>query len=449
MMPRRNLFWLVVIGAVCLLCWQSVQSAPEERYQQYFEVFADTLQYVQSSHVNPPETKALFEGAMRGITKRLDRYSNYISPTELARFREEMRQEFGGIGIQITIADNQLTVVTPLPGTPAFRAGVLSGDRIVAIEGESTEGIQSTQQAADKLRGPHGTDVTITVLHEGSDEPQEITITRGTIHVASVKGDRYNSDGTWDYFIDQEHKIAYVRLEQFHDNTADELETAARKLVDEGMRSMILDLRMNPGGLLSAAVKVCDLFVSEGVIVSTKARGQRAVPYEAHRPGTLEGFDMVVLVNGRSASASEIVAACLQDHKRAVLIGERTWGKGSVQNILDLGNGRGAMKLTTASYHRPSGENIHRFEDATEDDVWGVKPNEGFHVTLAAPEEFEGKSKAEQRSLELQKMFEVLMLQRSRLDVLPRPGQEPLQREVPDRQLDRALEYLRSLQKEA
>jgi carboxyl-terminal processing protease len=444
-MPQRNLFWLVVVSAISLLCWQSVQSAPEQRYQQYFAVFADTLHYVQSSHVHPPEMKGLFEGAMRGITKRLDRYSSYISQDDLVQFREDMSQQFGGIGIQITIAEQQLTVVTPLPDTPAFRAGVLAGDKIVAIEGKSTEGIQTTQEAAEKLRGPRGTDVTITVLHPGSEEPNEITITRGVIHVATVKGQVYNSDGTWDFFIDKEKKIAYVRIEEFHDNTAEELESVVRKLRDEGMQSMILDLRMNPGGLLSAAVKVCDLFISEGTIVSTKARGQREVVYEAHRPRTLEGFPMVVLINGRSASASEIVAACLQDHKRAVLIGERTWGKGSVQNILDLGNGRGAMKLTTASYHRPSGENIHRFEDATEDDVWGVKPDEGFHVTLVEPEQLKGKDKIEQKRLEQQKMFELFFLERSRLEVLPRPGQQPPERQVVDRQLDRALEYLRSL----
>lgn len=444
-MPQRNLFWLVVVSAISLLCWQSVHSAPEQRYQQYFALFADTLQNVRSNHVHPPETKTLFEGAMRGITKRLDRYSSYISQTDLTQFREDMSQQFGGIGIQITIADEQLTVVTPLPDTPAFRAGVQAGDKITEIEGESTEGIQTTQEAAEKLRGPRGTDVTITVLHENSEQPEQITITRGMIHVATVKGERYNPDGTWDFFIDKDKKIAYVRIEEFHDNTADELETVVRKLRDEGMHSMILDLRMNPGGLLSAAVKVCDLFVSEGTIVSTKARGQREVVYEAHRPGTLEGFPMVVLINGRSASASEIVAACLQDHDRAVLVGERTWGKGSVQNILDLGNGRGAMKLTTASYHRPSGENIHRFEEASEEDVWGVKPNEGFHVTLADPEQIDGKDKAERQGLEYQKMFELFYRQRSRLDVVPRPGQEPPAREIPDRQLERALEYLRSL----
>jgi carboxyl-terminal processing protease len=269
-----------------------------------------------------------------------------------------------------------------------------------------------------------------------------VTVTREIIHVDSVKGDAYAPNGDWDFLIDKDSKIAYVRIEQFHDNTAEELERVLQNLREQGMKGLVLDLRFNPGGLLTTAVKTCDLFISEGVIVSTQARNAQPVVYEAHRPRTFEGFPVAVLINQRSASASEIVAACLQDHKRGVLVGERTWGKGSVQNIIDLGDGRGAMKLTTASYHRPSGKNIHRFEDAKESDVWGVSPTEGYEVSLNAPERLAGKSKGEARRLELQAMGEWFG-DRLRRDVMPRPGQTTPSAATEDRQLKRALEYLR------
>lgn len=453
-MGHRRLRWLLGIVGVSLLCLHSVQSAPEERYLQFFEVFADALEHAKSSHVDPPEEKVLLEGALRGVAKRLDRYSDYIAPAELNRFRDEMRQEFGGIGIQIGIVNDELRVSTPLRNTPAFRAGVQSGDRIVEIEGTPTAELlkgsprEKMEQAVSKLKGRPGTDVRFTVVHEGSEEPITVTVTRAIIHVDSVKGDAYMPTGDWDFFIDKEQKIAYVRIEQFHDNTAEELERILQSLREQGMKGMVLDLRFNPGGLLTTAVKTCDLFVSEGVIVSTQARNAAPVVYEAHRPRTFEGFPVAVLINQRSASASEIVAACLQDHQRATLIGERTWGKGSVQNIIDLGDGRGAMKLTTASYHRPSGKNIHRFDDAKESDVWGVSPNDGLEVTLSDPQRLAGKGKAEARRLELQAMGE-WYADRMRRDVMPRPGQSTPGAATEDRQLKRALEHLRGeLQKQ-
>ena len=449
-MPRRNLNWMIVIATISLICWRSVQSAPEEHYRNFFELFAETLQHIDSSHIRPPERKELLEGALRGITKRLDRFSDYIPPRELQRFREQMSQEFGGIGIQIGVIDSQLTVTTPLPGTPAFRAGVQSGDRIVAIEGEPTKDIlvgspqEMMQEAVRRLKGAPGTTVNISVLHKGSEMPEEVDITRAIIQVSSVKGDRYNKDSSWDFLIEQDQQIGYLRIEQFNDKPANELENAIQTLNKQSIKGLILDLRFNPGGLLSAAVKICDLFISEGKIVSTRSRNAEEVVYSAHGPGTFnKEMPIVVLINRHSASASEIVAACLQDHQRAVLIGQRTWGKGSVQNIIDLGSGQGAIKLTTASYHRPSGENIHRFENSTETDVWGVRPNQGFEISMIETSVREGKSTAEIRQLEAQASSQYF-LDRSNRDIIPRPGEPSPKRSFKDYQLDRAVEHLKS-----
>jgi carboxyl-terminal processing protease len=207
--------------------------------------------------------------------------------------------------------------------------------------------------------------------------------------VETVLGCDRNGDDTWDWIIDDDRKIAYIRITGFSRHTADELRSVLEDLMQKEMKGLILDLRFNPGGLLSAAVEVSDMFVSEGRIVSTDGRNVKSRSWDARKKGTFEGFAMAILVNGFSASASEIVAACLQDHDRAVIIGSRTWGKGSVQNVIKLSDGASAVKLTTADYHRPNGENIHRFPDSDEKDEWGVKPDEGFAVRLTDVERSE------------------------------------------------------------
>jgi len=228
--------------------------------------------------------------------------------------------------------------------------------------------------------------VSITVVHPGTRAKETIRLTREIIHVETVLGDRRKEDDSWDYMIDHQERIGYVRLTGFSRDTASELQRVIEGLRLQGMRALILDLRFNPGGLLRSAVEISDMFVSEGVIVSTEGRNSPKRTWKAHRPVTYDDFPMVVLVNRYSASASEIVAACLQDHQRAVIMGERTWGKGSVQNLIELENGRSALKLTTAAYQRPSGKKIHRFPDDTEEDTWGVTPDEGFELRLGDSE---------------------------------------------------------------
>lgn len=378
---------------VAMLCWalplmgatSDTAKKPQEDDYELYRMLADTIDQVERNYVTEVDRRALIESAIRGILVKLDPYSSYIGPEELEQFRNNVESEFGGIGIQIGIEDGQLHIISPMYGTPAYRSGLLAGDRIVEIDGKGTDGL-TLDEAIEKLKGEEGTSITISVLHLGKEKPEQVTIKRERIHVDTVLGDHRKQDGVWEYMLDAKNGVGYVRLTAFSRDTAAELQRVLTKLKSEKMRALILDLRYDPGGLLSAAIEVCDLFISEGRIVSTEGRNSPERTWDAHGEGTFEGFPMAILVNRYSASASEIVAACLQDHKRAIVIGERTWGKGSVQNVVELDDGRSALKLTTASYRRPNGKNIHRFPDAKESDEWGVMPDAGYEVALSDEE---------------------------------------------------------------
>ena len=361
------------------------RSRAADDYELY-QIFADTLDQVERNYVKDISRRELMEAAIQGVLGKLDPYSNYISPDEIGRFKSTVESQFGGIGIQIGVEDGQLKVISPLVGTPAYRAGLEAGDMILEIDGKSTEGI-SIDQAVKQLKGEAGTKVTLTVQQPGAAKRETVTITREWVHIETVMGDRRKGDDAWDFMLDHDKHIGYIRISAFSRDTAQDLKKALVELQKEGMKGLIVDLRFNPGGLLTSAIEVSDLFVSDGRIVSTKGRNTAERTWDAEKEGTFEGFPMVVLVNHYSASASEIVSACLQDHKRAVVIGERTWGKGSVQNVIELEGGKSALKLTTASYIRPSGKNIHRFPDSKEGDEWGVMPDAGFELALnAAPD---------------------------------------------------------------
>ena len=313
---------------------------------------------------------------------KLDPYSSYIGREEFGGFKTAVESQFGGIGIQITMDNGQLKVASPLVGTPAYRAGIQSGDRITKIEGKSTKGID-IEEAVRQLKGEAGTSVTFTVRHALDNREETVTLKREVIHVDTVMGDRHKPNDEWDFLLDTDKRIGYIRLTAFSRDTAADLRKALDELTSSNLRGLVLDLRFNPGGLLTSAIDVADLFLADGTIVSTKGRAVPERKWEAKKEGTYDGFPMVVLINRYSASASEIVSAALQDHKRAIIIGERSWGKGSVQNVIELENGKSALKLTTASYQRPNGHNIHRFPDAKETDEWGVKPNDGFEIKLS------------------------------------------------------------------
>ena len=355
---------------------------------ELMRMFAETFEQIDQNYVKDLDRRELMEAAIQGMLQRLDQYSAYIPRTRMDQFTQSVEQEYGGIGIRVEINDNrELTVVTPLPGGPAYFAGVRSGDRIVEINGESAVGF-STNDAVEKLKGPRGGEVKIGVRRAGSDlnsEIETISLVRDIIQLDTVLGDRF-SDGKWDFMLDKENKIGYVRLTHFSRKSSDELRSAMQTLTENGMKGLVLDLRDNPGGLLSQATQIADMFIEEGVIVSTKGRNVPEQSWKATKPGTFAGFPMAVIVNRVSASASEIVSACLQDQKRAIVVGERSWGKGSVQNVIDLEEGRSALKLTTAGYFRPSGRNIHRFPESTPEDEWGVSPDEGYRVRFTRNE---------------------------------------------------------------
>jgi carboxyl-terminal processing protease len=359
---------------------EEVKKPTEDDYELY-QIFADTLDQVERNYVKDVSRRELMEAAIQGVLNKLDPYSNYISPEEIGRFKSSVENQFGGIGIQIGMENGLLKVISPLIGTPAYRAGLESGDIVMEIEGKPTDGIQ-IDEAVKRLKGEAGTKVTLTVRHLGSPTKETLTITRELVHVETVLSDRRKADDSWDFMLDHDKHIGYIRISAFSRDTAQDLKKALVELQKEGLKGLILDLRFNPGGLLTSAIEVSDLFVAKGRIVSTKGRNTAERVWEAEKDGTFEDFKMVVLVNHYSASASEIVSACLQDNDRAVVMGERTWGKGSVQNVIELEGGKSALKLTTASYHRPNGKNIHRFPDAKDEDEWGVLPNDGYELKL-------------------------------------------------------------------
>ena len=392
---------------------------------ELLKLFADALDQVERNYVKEVDRRELMEGAIKGMLSKLDPHSNYIAPSDLEKFRSSVENEFGGIGISVSTESGELVVTTPLYGTPAYRAGIRGGDKITEIDGQPTKGI-TMDEAIKRIKGKLGTSVKLNVLHlaDGSTDIKDVT--RELIRMDSVIGDHRKPDDTWNFFLDEPKKIGYIRITTFSRHTADEIRSALQQLSANGVKGLILDLRWNPGGLLTSAIEISDFFVADGRIVSTAGRNAPERTWEAKKEGTFEGFPIAVLVNHSSASASEILSACLQDHKKAVVIGERTWGKGSVQNIIELDDGKSAMKLTTAGYKRPSGQNIHREEGAKETDEWGVKPNPGFELKLtdAEVEEYFADRKA-----------------RDVIAARPKePGAEPA-RKI-DKQVQKAVDYL-------
>ena len=401
----------------------------DEEYLRLFRLLAEAFDQVDRNYVKEIDRRRLMEAAVRGMLAELDPYSGYVSPRQLQSFKAGVENEFGGVGVQVAIEKGQLVVISPLVGSPAYRAGLMAGDLVLEIDGQTTDGL-TLDEAVRRMQGKVGEAVTMKVKHRHATAPESVALQRELIRLETVLGETRPPNDQWQWLVDDQQRFGYIRVTAFGRHTADELRKALESLKASQLRGLILDLRSNPGGLLSAAIEVSDLFIATGRIVSTEGRNAKPKVWDAHQPGTFEGFPLVVLVNRYSASASEIVAACLQDHGRAVIVGERTWGKGSVQNVLELEEGASMLKLTTAGYHRPSGKNIHRFPDATEKDDWGVIPNDGFQVSLSA-----------------QEMSQLARLRRDR-DIV-RPARPDSKEESPDpappvvdRQLQKALEYL-------
>jgi C-terminal peptidase prc len=393
--------------------------------------------------------------SLQMMMANLDPYSVYID--ELTKLEEEskLRGRFPGIGIQIRRAASKdaLLVVSPIKGSPAYRAGLKAGDLVTSIETDrdakgvklaspqtfSTQGMR-TETAVKHILGPVGTKVKVTVQREGVSDPMVFEIRRGQVEVETVLGAKRNTDDSWDYYIDPENKIGYIQLTQFGPGSFRDMEDAVRKMDKAGLRGLVLDLRDNPGGLLSTAVQISDLFIDDGLIVTIRPRVGQEQPYGGEHDGSYLNFPMVCLINNGSASGSEIVAACLQDHHRAVIIGERSYGKGSVQNIQPFTPTNGEIKLTTATFHRPSNKNLNKSSIKDYDKMskgelelldWGVRPDQGYTLKLEPKER-----------------FDLDMHLRDR-EIIPRrdapPSKDAKEKpEFKDRQLETALDYLRS-----
>lgn len=383
-MSRRNLTVLLVALAVGALCAARAERNPYARYA------SDAYRLVDDHALEEPPDDELFAGAVRGMVavlrRRGDEHTDYLGPATAEPFRDELRQHFGGVGVRVGLEGDPPAVVVvepPQPGTPSYASPIRAGDRILSIDGEPTAALGLAEVVA-RMRGRPGSPVTVSVRHRDGAE-ESFRLVREVIRVPSIVGDRRTPDGGWLYKLPREPSVALVRVVTFGNLTVEELEAVLGRLQKEGVRRVVLDVRGNAGGPLDAAVGVCRLFLPAGAaIVSTRGRdGGVLESYETDEPGPFaSGIDLAVLIDGDTASASEIVAAALQDHGRAVVVGGRSFGKGTVQHLLPLETGRSILKLTVASYWRPSGTNIHRSPATPDGADWGVSPEAGLEVSL-------------------------------------------------------------------
>ncbi len=382
--PRRR-FWVLapmvmvalVLGVLLGKGWERTGHATET-YEE-LKTFSEVLTQVQKSYVDETKVKDLVQGAIRGMLSTLDPHSAYMTPEMYKEMQVETKGEFGGVGIQIGVKENRLAVIAPIEGTPAYRAGVKAGDFITKVNDETTKDL-TLMDAVQKMRGPKGSKVNLTIQREGTPDPLQFTLVRDTIKIESVKSKVLDN-------------IGYVRLTQFQESTGRDLSKVLKQFKEQKLQSTILDLRNNPGGLLTASVEVSEQFLPGGkLIVYTKGRESKKDEWIAKGKDQMDDSPMIILINEGSASASEIVAGALQDYGRAVIVGTTSFGKGSVQTILPLGDGSG-LRLTTAKYYTPKGRSIQS-TGITPDIV--VKPQPPVTVAKAGeakPGEKEGEPK--------------------------------------------------------
>ena len=352
----------------------------------------EMVKQIEQNYIQEIDRSELLETAIRAIIGKLDSRGparflrtndmEFLGTNELSDMNINLDQQIAGIGAILKVEDGEI-VATPMRGSPAIRAGLKPDDRIVKVNGADIPQNQLAQ-AIKLLRGPAGSAVTVTVKRAGTDEVLDLEVTRDTIRLPNVGGDHYRTDDSWEFMLDEQRKIGYVRLTQVGKQSPGEMEAALKDLQARGMRGLIFDLRSNPGGMLDGAIAIADLFVENGTIVTVKSRSSEKV-YSAKPEGTYGAFPMVLLVNRQTASAAEVIAGCLQDHRRATVVGERTYGQAIVRSILPLKTG-GALKLPVAAYYRPNGKNVNRYPGATEADEWGITPDAGYESALSDEE---------------------------------------------------------------
>jgi len=389
-MAQRNLLLLVATAIVSYVCYVQGSQDPYGRY------VAAGLKAIEQNSLDPVPSHELFDDAMEGMIRSLaehgDPHSQFLSDVKAKQLRNEIHQEMGGIGEHAAFVGTppRLTIVgPPEEGSPAARAKLTPGVRILQIDGATTDGM-ALDDAIAMLHGAPGSTLRLQVERTPKAKPEALELVRAVIPVESILGDRRAADGPWVFTLEDDPRIAYIRVAAFGERTAYEFSNVMKQLESEGVQAIVLDLRDNSGGSLSAAVAICEMLLPAGkTIVETRGRNQDLIQrYASTSDGAYRNMTVAVIVNQRSASAAEIVAACLQDHGRAVVVGERSFGKGTVQQLVPLESGRSLLKLTWASFWRPNGANVHRARGTTQNDAWGVQPDGGYECKLS-PREYE------------------------------------------------------------
>ncbi len=382
-MTQRGAAWVCILVVIATMFYGlAPMLAGQNSVYETFSPLAEVHALIQRRYVEAVNPADVVDDAVRGILKGLDPYCAYVAPGEIEAFQKSNTGEYIGVGVEIGLIDGRAGVIAPIEDGPAARAGVRAGDHIVAIDQQPGE-LLSPLDVEHRLSGEVGTSVELKLRRE-TGEMKTLQLRREKVRRRSVKGCRQDGNGKWGFMLVHEKRIGYIRVSQFSKDVTVEIDDALSRLMDDDVGALILDLRFNPGGLMSEAVALTDRFVARGTILSTVNRYGAVQTFLASPGERLAGVPLAVLINGSSASSSEIVAGALQDHGRAVIIGERSFGKGSVQDFIEIQDGRAGLRLTTAYYRLPSGRLIHRQANDGPADVWGVVPDV---EVLLGPEE--------------------------------------------------------------
>lgn len=388
----------------------------------------EAIQQIRANYIDEiADRDELTDAALRGLLETLDTHSAYIDAEAMKQFRINLRGKMIGIGAVVDLEDGRLIVKSPLNGSPAAEAGLIPGDAIVAIDGVNVESFPKESRLQDsigRLRGAAGSKVSVEIVPAGSNDSRKVEITRREVKIERMTGDHRDENNQWVYQLKEEPQIGYIRIVNFTRESNHDFQQIAESLQHKDLQGLIIDLRDNGGGMLTAAVAISDMFLDDGVILSVRGRNVEKPQYFADPDQLLPELPVVVLVNRNTASAAEILAGALKDHKRATVVGERTFGKGTVQGLFELQSG-GAIKLTTARFFTPSGASLEKPKDADEDDTWGVEPSDGFAIPL---------------SEEDRKAFSAY---RSAIDHSGKP--DPGQQKIDDTVLKKAVEHLKAL----
>jgi len=392
-MPKRNIAWIFIVFIIALVMWQLPQTiANRDALLRSFGPIVAARTTIEQHAVREVDDQQIADAAVDAAINAMvaelnDPYAIYLNPEQYVAFQSKVAGHYGGIGVEVCGADNGLEILNRAADSPAMAAGLWPGDIIVAIDGVKLIDIPPVESVNNMLNGVIGSDVELQIerIDPENDIAQTLTVTltRADISLEPIRGWRRTVDGGWDYVLSPTDQIGYVRLVKFTPDIDEQLAAVVRPLISKGLKGLVLDLRENSGGLLDSAWEIADMFLADGLIVKTAGRSSPPQQWFAQSEGTLPNVRLAVLVNGASASASEIISGSLRDHKRATIFGSRTFGKGSVQDVIPLGETGGAIKLTTRYYYLPNGVCIHRHTNDGPEDEWGVIPDRPVDLTDA------------------------------------------------------------------